>query len=90
MKVIAIAGLVISACFLVVAIKLKTYVVHNIYFVFTVISLAGVFLGVKVVLALFTKFTIGVILQFVVGVFILWYIHKNIKRLAEQELRAAL
>jgi hypothetical protein len=81
-KILAVLGILLALGFLVSAARLETFLSRNIEFIFFVLTASGVFLGLKLLLYVFTGFKFFVLLQFVLGVTIFWYLHKNVKRLS--------
>jgi hypothetical protein len=84
-KILAVFGILLALCFFVSAVRLETFLSRNIEFIFFVLVTSGVFLGIKLLYDIFTGFRFFVLLQFVVGVMIFWYLHKNVRRLSQEK-----
>lgn len=87
-KILAVLGILLALCFFLSAVRLETFLSRNIEFILFVLVASGVFLGFKLLFDIFTGFRFFALLQFVVGVTIFRYLHKNVKRLSlEKELK---
>ncbi|MCP5103920.1 MAG: hypothetical protein GY950_11100 [bacterium] len=89
-KIFGILGLALALCFLIIGIKFKPFLVNTSAFIFSVLITAGIWLAVKSLLSLIIGKNPMALLHLVIGGAVLWYLYKNVNRLAQEEMKKAI